>query len=178
MSPSPELDLSDYDSNASDPFSNHTHPPTSANISHNRRAQSPPLEKDEREFTQTASFLQQRRMSQEAERARSASASAEPRQSSDVKMEEVAVSVEETIESAARKDSEAAAALFGPMDQVVSFHGALSPSSPGLKPTLHIDMAPPSLKRKEIKLEFDDDWVMRSPELIDVDELDDLFGGY
>lgn len=88
------------------------------------------------------------------------------------------MSVEETIESAARKDSEAAAALFGPMDQVVSFHGALSPSSPGLKPTLHIDMAPPSLKRKEIKLEFDDDWVMRSPELIDVDELDDLFGGY
>ncbi|XP_014555076.1 hypothetical protein COCVIDRAFT_39140 [Bipolaris victoriae FI3] len=178
MSPSPELDLSDYDSNASDPFSNQTHPPTTANISHNRRAQSPPLEKDEREFTQTASFLQQRRMSQEAERARSASASAEPTQSSDVKMEEIAASVEETVESAARKDSEAAATLFGQMDQVVSYNSALSPSSPALRPTLHIDMPPPSLKRKEIKLEFDDDWVMKSPELIDLDELDDLFGGY
>ncbi|RAR07952.1 hypothetical protein DDE82_002614 [Stemphylium lycopersici] len=178
MSPSPELDLSDYDSNASDPFSNQSHPPTTANISHNRRAQSPPLEKDEREFTQTASFLQQRRMSQEAERERSASASAEPTQSSDVKMEEMAVSVEETIESAARKDSEAAAALFGQMDHLMNFHSTLSPSSPALKPTLHLDMPPPSLKRKEIKLELDDDWVMRSPELIDLDELDDLFGGY
>jgi len=178
MSPSPELDLSDYDSNASDPFSNQSHPPTTANISHNRRAQSPPLEKDEREFTQTASFLQQRRMSQEAERERSASASAEPTQSSDVKMEEIAVSVEETIESAARKDSEAAAALFGQMDHLMNFHSTLSPSSPALKPTLHLDMPPPSLKRKEIKLELDDDWVMRSPELIDLDELDDLFGGY
>ncbi|USP73901.1 hypothetical protein yc1106_01175 [Curvularia clavata] len=177
MSPSPELDLSDYDSNASDPFSNQAHPPTTANISHNRRAQSPPLEKDEREFTQTASFLQQRRRSQEAERARSASASAEPTQSNDVKMEEIAVSVEESLESAARKDSETAAALFGQMDQV-SFNAGLSPSSPALKPSLHIDMPPPSLKRKEIKLEFDDDWVMRSPELIDLDELDDLFGGY
>lgn len=92
MSPSPELDLSDYDSVNSDPFSNQSHPPTTANISHNRRAQSPPLEKDEREFTQTASFLQQRRMSQEAERERSASVSAESTQHSDVKMEEVAVS--------------------------------------------------------------------------------------
>jgi hypothetical protein len=178
MSPSPELDLSDYDSHASDPFSNQSHPPTTANISHNRRAQSPPLEKDEREFTQTASFLQQRRMSQEAERERSASISGEPIQSSDVKMEEVAVSVEETVESAARKDSEAAAALFGHMDHLMSFHTALSPSSPALKPTLHIEMPPPSLKRKELKLEFDDDWIMKSPELIDLDELDDLFGGY
>jgi hypothetical protein len=178
MSPSPELDLSDYDSQASDPFSNQSHPPTTANISHNRRAQSPPLEKDEREFTQTASFLQQRRMSQEAERERSASISAEPTQSSDVKMEEVAVSVEETVESAARKDSEAAAALFGQIDHLMSFHAALSPSSPALKPTLHIEMPPPSLKRKEVKLELDDDWIMKSPELIDLDELDDLFGGY
>ncbi|KAI4959113.1 hypothetical protein J4E86_002834 [Alternaria arbusti] len=178
MSPSPELDLSDYDSHDSDPFSKQSHLPTTANISHNRRAQSPPLEKDEREFTQTASFLQQRRMSQEAERERSASASAEPTQQSDVKMEEVAVSVEETVESAAQKDSEAAAALFGQMDQLMTFQSALSPSSPALKPVLHIDMPPPSLKRKSIKLELDDDWIMKSPELIDLDELDDLFGGY
>ncbi|KAI4642741.1 uncharacterized protein J4E78_010071 [Alternaria triticimaculans] len=178
MSPSPELDLSDYDSHDSDPFSKQSHLPTTANISHNRRAQSPPLEKDEREFTQTASFLQQRRMSQEAERERSASASAEPAQQSDVKMEEVSVSVEETVESAAQKDSEAAAALFGQMDQLMTFQSALSPSSPALKPVLHIEMPPPSLKRKSIKLELDDDWIMKSPELIDLDELDDLFGGY
>lgn len=112
-------------------------------------------------------------MSQEAERERSASVSAEPTQHSDVKMEEVAVSVEETVESAALKDSEAAAALFGQMDHLMTFQ-----SSPAMKPVLHIEMPPPSLKRKSVKLELDDDWIMKSPELIDLDELDDLFGGY
>ena len=70
-SPSPELDFSDFE-NAEDPFSNR--PPVTSTFSHSRRAQSPPLEKDEREFTMTASFLQQRRRSQEAERARAAAA--------------------------------------------------------------------------------------------------------
>jgi hypothetical protein len=179
MSPSPELDLSDYDSNASDPFSNQSHPPTTANIAHNRRAQSPPLEKDEREFTQTASFLQQRRRSQEAERERSASAAVEPKQSVDVVMHEVAQSVEETEESAARKNSEAAAALFGHMEHLSRFQASLSPSSPAVKSSLHLDMPPPSLKRKEVTPDLDDDdWTMRSPENIDMDELDDLFGNY
>ncbi|KAI8937042.1 hypothetical protein NX059_012557 [Plenodomus lindquistii] len=173
MSPSPELDLSDYDSNASDPFSSHSHPPTTANIANNRRAQSPPLEKDEREFTQTASFLQQRRRSQEAER--SASASVEPPVKKDVVMDEVAQSIEETEESAARKNSEAAAVLFGHLDHLSSFHAALATSSPVVKPTLHIEMPPPSLKRKQPRFDDDDDWAMISPESIDVDELDDLF---
>lgn len=176
MSPSPELDLSDYDSNASDPFSNQSHPPTTANIANNRRAQSPPLEKDEREFTQTASSLQQRRRSQEAER--SARASAEPT-TKDVVMDEVCLSVEETEESAARKNSEAAAALFGHLDHLSHFHTGLAPSSPAVKTPLHIEMPPPSLKRKQPKYEIDDDddddWAMKSPESIDVDELDDLF---
>lgn len=170
MSPSPELDLSDYDSNASDPFSNHSHPSTTVNIAHNRRAQSPPLEKDEREFTQTASFLLQQRRSQEAERQRSASAAAETKQKVDVVMQEVTQSIEETEESAARKNSETAAALFGHMDHPSGFSAGLVPSSPALKS---------SLKRKEITPDIDDeDWIMRSPENIDVDELDDLFGNY
>lgn len=176
LSPSPELDLSDYDSNATDPFSNQSHPPTTANIANNRRAQSPPLEKDEREFTQTASFLQQRRRSQEAER--SASASAEPPTKQDVVMDEVSQTVEETEESAARKNSEAAAALFGHLDHLSNFHATLAPSSPAVKPTLHVEMPPPSLKRKQPKFEVDDDdddWTMKSPESIHVDELDDLF---
>lgn len=179
MSPSPELDLSDYDSNASDPFSNQSHPPTTANIANNRRAQSPPLEKDEREFTQTASFLQQRRRSQEAERVRSNSASAEPTQSKDVVMDEVSQSIEETEESAARKNSEAAAALFGHMDHLSNFIATIAPGSPAMKPILHIEMPPPSLKRKMARLEVDDDeWIMKSPESIDLEELDDLFDEY
>lgn len=178
MSPSPELDLSDYDSNASDPFSNQSHPPTTANIANNRRAQSPPLEKDEREFTQTASFLQQRRKSQEAERVHSTTVLVEHVQK-DVIMDEVSHSIEETEESAARMNSEAAAALFGHMDHLSSFQANIAPSSPALKPTLHIDMPPPSLKRKQVRLDVDDDdWTMKSPESIDLDELDDLFGGY
>ncbi|KAL6706547.1 hypothetical protein ACN47E_005303 [Coniothyrium glycines] len=178
MSPSPELDLSDYDSADSGPFSSHSHPPTTANIANNRRAQSPPLEKDEREFTQTASFLQQRRKSQEAERARSTSAAAETKQPVDVVMQEVTQSIEETEESAARKNSETAAALFGHLDHLSSFQA--SPNSPALKSTLQIEMPPPSRKRKEVTpdLDDDDDWAMRSPENIDVDELDDLFGNY
>lgn len=181
MSPSPELDLSDYDENGSaDLFSSQTHPPTVANIAHNRRAQSPPLEKEEREFTMTASFLQQRRKSQEAERERSASLSAEPTQSSDVNMDDVAQSIEETEELAARKNSEAAAALFGHMSNS-SFDFSIS--SPALKSqAFHLEMPPPMFKPHEVKLEIADiDWSwsdMRSPEHIELDELDEMFGGY
>lgn len=174
MSPSPELDLSDYDSNASDPFSNQSHPPTTANIANNRRAQSPPLEKDEREFTQTASSLQQRRRSQEAER--SARASAESTPQKDVVMDDVCQSVEETEESAARKNSEAAAALFGHLDHLAHSPASVALSSPAVRSSLPMDMPPPSLKRKQPRFEMDeDDWAMNSPESIDVDELDDLF---
>ena len=181
MSPSPELDLSspEFDDGA-DPFSSQTHPPTSTNISHNRRAQSPPLEKDEKEFTQTASFLQQRRKSMEAERQRGTSSSAEP-QTADVPMYDIAESNEETEESAARKNSETAAALFG-HDNVSRFHPEFVSSSPLLKPTLAIDMPPPMFKSVDLKMETgDSDWnwsEMKSPENIDLNELDDMFGEY
>ena len=180
MSPSPELDLSDYDENGGvDLFSSQVHPPTTANISHNRRAQSPPLEKEEREFTMTASFLQQRRKSQEAERERSASLSAEPTQTSDVSMDDVAQSIEETEELAARKNSEAAAALFGHMANS-SFDFSID--SPALKSqAFHLEMPPPMFKPHEVKLEIADiDWSwsdMRSPEHIELDELEEMFGG-
>lgn len=179
-SPSPELDLSDYD-NGSDPFSTHTHPPTAHNIAHNRRAQSPPLERDEREFTQTASFLQQRRKSQQAERERSASTSTVEIRVPDVTMDDIP-EVDETEESAARKNSETAAALFGDMDQTPTFRPDFGSSSPMIKATLHIDMPPPLFKRDELKMEVEDpEWSwsqMKSPENIALDELDDLFGGY
>jgi hypothetical protein len=173
MSPSPELDLSDYDENSVDPFSNQSHPPTTANIANNRRAQSPPLEKDEREFTQTASSLQQRRKSQEAEqRERSTSLSTESK-TVDIAMWEIHPTIEETEESAARKNSEIASALFGQMDATAF------PSSPAVKPVLHIEMPPPLYKPHAMKLDMDDlDWTMKSPETIELDELDVLFGEY
>lgn len=180
-SPSPELDLSDYDDSASDPFTNPTHPPTSHNIAHNRRAQSPPLERDEREFTQTASSLQERRKSQQAERERSASTVAENAQRPDVSMDDI-VELEETEESAAKKNSETAAALFGEMEHA-TFNPVLGISSPALKPSLQIEMPPPAFRLDtsdswSFKME-DDEWEeMKSPENIELDELDDLFGGY
>lgn len=54
-----------------------THPPTGENMAHNRRAVSPPLEGDEREFTRTASELQvqmaRKRAEEKEERERRAS---------------------------------------------------------------------------------------------------------
>jgi len=181
MSPSPELDLSDYDENGSqDLFSSQVHPPTVVNIAHNRRAQSPPLEKEEREFTMTASSLQQERRRQEAERERSASISVEPAQTSDFNMDDVCQSIEETEELAARNNSEAAAALFGHM---ASSSFDFSVDSPALKSqAFHLEMPPPAFKPHEVKLEIADiDWSwsdMRSPESIELDELDEMFGGY
>jgi hypothetical protein len=183
MSPSPELDLSspEFD-DGSDPFSNQTHPPTSTNIAHNRRAQSPPLEKDEKEFTQTASFLQQRRQSQEAERKRETSSPAEAvAPSVDVTMDDIPETIEETEESAARKNSEAAAALFGQMDHLSGFPSDLVTSSPVIK-LVGIEMPPPLFKPGDVKMETEDlDWSwseMKSPEHVELDELDLMFGEY
>ncbi|KAF2445267.1 hypothetical protein P171DRAFT_292165 [Karstenula rhodostoma CBS 690.94] len=176
-SPSPELDLSDYDDAVSDPFTNATHQPTTHNIAHNRRAQSPPLEVDEREFTRTASSLQERRRSAQAERERSNSAVVENTQRPDVAMDDIPELVE-TEESAARKNSETAAALFGQM-QHAAFDPVLSISSPLLKPSLSIETPPPVFKASDAWSEHDDDdWTMKSPEKIELDELDDLFGNY
>ncbi|ORY14349.1 hypothetical protein BCR34DRAFT_239357 [Clohesyomyces aquaticus] len=178
MSPSPELDLSspEFD-DGTNPFSNRPHPPTSVNISHNRRAQSPPLERDEKEFTQTASFLQRRR-SEELERA--TTAPAVETQRVDVTMHDIAE--EETEESTARKNSETAAALFGALGHVSMFQSDFASSSPMLKPSLEIEMPPPMFKPSDVKMtneEFDFGWgEMKSPEHVGLDELDDLFGGY
>jgi hypothetical protein len=185
MSPSPELDLSspEYD-DGSAPFANESHPPTSVNISHNRRAQSPPLEREEKEFTQTATFLQQRRRSQDAEAKRESSASTEQSQSTDVTMDDIPEVIEETEESAALKNSEAAAALFGSMDHLSAFQTDFASSSPLLKQTLNIEMPPPLFKPGEvIRYEplDDSDWnwsEMKSPEAVELDELDDLLGEF
>ena len=182
MSPSPELDLStpDYD-DGTDPFSSQAHPPTTANISHNRRAQSPPLEKEEREFTQTATFLQQQRKSQEAERKREAVPSAVGTVQPDVVMNDTP-DLYETEECAARKNSEAAAVLFGHVDHVSVFRSDFAPSSPVMKPMQSVEMPPPMFRPGEVRLDLKDlDWnwsEMKSPEHVELDELDDLLDDY
>lgn len=117
-------------------------------------------------------------MSQEAERKRAASTTATP--AVDVVMEDAVVhTTEETEESAALKNSESAAMLFG---HVATFQNDLAPSSPMLKPTLVIEMPPPPFKLGNVKMEREDpdlSWAdLKSPEHIELDELEDLLGGY
>ncbi|KAF2196923.1 hypothetical protein GQ43DRAFT_230897 [Delitschia confertaspora ATCC 74209] len=166
MSPSPELELSFEDS--ADPFSHQTHPPATTNVAHNRRAASPPLEREEREFTQMASSLQQRKRE---------AAEQDSEKAPDATMNDVVKEVEETEESAARKNSETAMALFGQTDRFAEYQ----PSSPMMKLHLDIDMPLPDLKQ-DVKMTGEDfgwGWSeLKSPENIELDELDDLFGGY
>jgi len=97
-------------------------------------------------------------------------------------MDDILGPVEETEESAARKNSETAAALFGQMNHVSSFGTEFAPSSPIMKPTLSIEMPPPLFKPGEVKVEDEEmgwHWSeMKSPENVELDELDDLLGGY
>jgi hypothetical protein len=166
MSPSPELDLSFDD--CADPFSHQPHPPTTPNVAHNRRAASPPLEREEREFTQMASTLQQRKR----QATEDAADQSKPEPMEDVIVQEA----EETEESAARKNSEMAAALFGQMGRMSD----IQPSSPFMRPHLEIEL-PPSGLRGSIKTSVEEGewgWSMKSPETVELEELDDLFGGY
>ncbi|KAH0440234.1 mucin [Colletotrichum camelliae] len=70
LSPSPEVDLSspEFD-DADDDFAMPSTPvgslPTSLRYARSHRSASPPLEKDEREFTQTADVLQKRKLARE-----------------------------------------------------------------------------------------------------------------
>jgi len=200
MSPSPEIDLSSPEleddhspETPGSPFSGRnslsrdTHPPTSHNMSHNRRAQSPPLEHDEREFTQTASSLQQRSNSQtEAMIAEATTTVTEP---------EVVFDHEESEESAARRNQEAAAVLFGQSEHLQPVHLANHfSSSPMIKPAAFsaelskaggpredvVRMLGPAaaaaaittLEGGEVLWSWQD---LTSPENVELDELDDMF---
>ncbi|KAI9832899.1 MAG: hypothetical protein M1819_003929 [Sarea resinae] len=198
LSPSPEIDLSspeldddDSTSTADGSFSGRsslardgTHAPTSLNISHNHRAASPPLEGDEREFTQTASSMQKRSMSRENDTPNNG----QPIESTEGE------SQLETEESVAMRNSEAAAALFGHTHAGTAH---VTFSSPVIKPnTLHL---PISAKKPVLDTDIlDMDLPMKSldnvsileehgfsgwgsemnPENIELEELDDLLGGF
>lgn len=89
--------------------------------------------------------------------------------------------LDETEESAARKNSETAAALFGQMSHPSGFAGDFSPSSPMIKPTQISDMPPPMYKFGEARDEHEDiewSWAMKSPENVELHELDELFDEY
>ncbi|KAF1983720.1 hypothetical protein K402DRAFT_338103 [Aulographum hederae CBS 113979] len=202
LSPSPEIDLFSpelEDDNIPEapgtPFSGRgsltrdgTHPPTTSNMSHNRRAVSPPLEHDEREFTQTASFLQQRSTTHVEAIPEVTIATTEP---DGMDEDTIVAAVDESEESAARKNSEAAAALFGQAEHLMVMQQTSFNSSPMIKPTLHLDLSAPSkaIPSDELKMfsagaldaDLDEAWKLaelKSPESIDLDELEDMFEEY
>ena len=199
LSPSPEVDLSnhEFDGAAPDSEVDFVTPPTPGSsfsgrsslardgssgsspdtvLSHNHRAASPPLEGDEKEFTQTASSVRMRGMSLDDPSVRPTIEIASAPQ------------VGEDEESKAKANLEAAEALFG------THHprelGVATLSSPQVGP-LHTVVE----ERTEVRTPRGEDvvmqdsctsvlgdsgvgltWDTREPEDIQIEDLDDLFG--
>lgn len=144
-------------------------------LSHNHRSASPPLEGDEKEFTQTASSMRMRGMSLDDPTMRPAT-------------EDVyEIEIEETEEVKAKRNREAAEALFG--THHTQDTGLAGLSSPVVKPVHQTPV------RKETKQEVEDvemkesmsilgnnrtslTWDTREAEDIRIEDLDDLFGAF
>ncbi len=201
MSPSPEVDLStpDLDENADDDMApptpagsfsgrsslarDGTNPSNEVRLVHNHRAASPPLEGDEREFTQTASSMRTRGMSLDD----SVRPSTEKADHMDV--EGSSASLEESAEVMEQRNIETAAALFGPTHANHHHMDAMVLSSPAARHTqLHIITEARKLHSADVEMQdqssalgdarFGSGWDMRSPENVELDELDDMLGGF
>ena len=161
-------------------------------LAHNHRAESPPLEGDEREFTQTASSMRMRGMSMDESTVR---------ESKEVDVQTAAtgnpghaLQVEETEEEKAKRNIEAAAALFGGHHH----HQSQEPapisilSSPLVKPVAEHAIARTFGAKVSMDTDMNDgadvsvlgdtgfsfNWDIQRPENVDLDELDDLLGGF
>ncbi|CZT15990.1 uncharacterized protein RCC_01830 [Ramularia collo-cygni] len=211
MSPSPEVDLSspeyDEDRGNSPPtpggsFAQRGSVPRDASSYTARRAASPPLENEERDFKQTASALYEqalaRRNSQESQKdvnmeQGDAVAGAEQRNDS------VSISIEpdETEECAALKNREAAAALFEsehlqmPIDQTMDFSSPMllaqnDTRGESAATTDHHDSNMDHMaldqSEKDTSMQLPDPafaWdSLKSPENIEIAELEDMFDEY
>lgn len=202
LSPSPEVDLSVHDVGigAKDAAPEFVPPGTPAassysgrsslardgsnasqaenRLSHSHRAASPPLETDEKEFTQTASSMRMRGMSLDDPTVRPST-------------EELCdLVIEESEEQVARRNREAAEALFG-AHQPQAMGGMPIMSSPMVKPSQPAPLERAS-KREEGDVVMQESttsilgesamggltWDTREPEDIQIEDLDDLFGAY
>lgn len=156
------------------------------------RAPSPPLEQDEKEFTQTASVMQQRKQSEQAEHRlqmerleKQMSASPPPSLSMSVESmdsipETFEIIEDENEEKTALRNQEAVAMLFG-AGNVMHMMDYIT-TSPMLKPqtVLRIDVTP----QKDVPIgagpdKIDSAWnEIQSPETIELAELDDMLGAF
>lgn len=207
LSPSPEIDLSahELDDAVLAREDDYTTPPTPAgtfsgrsslardgsnaseeiSLAHNHRAASPPLEGDEKEFTQTASNMRMRGMSLDDQSIRPSMEIADPD-----KETEDDIHIDETEEEKARRNREVAADLFGGQHDATQDLSSAMLSSPMIKP-IHEHVAVPEVKMEETPgaemqnstsilgdSGFGVGWDTREPENIGLDELDDLFGAF
>lgn len=210
LSPSPEVDLSspEFDEDALGADDDFNAPPTPAgssfsgrssltrdgtngcssegiNLVHNHRAASPPLEGDEKEFTQTASSMRMRGMSLEELNIRQTTEVENPATD-----DPSAMQVEETEEEKAKRNREAAATLFGGHDENSPEMSLAMMSSPLVDPVQSHPLERNSRREGTVDVEMKDpisilgdggfgaSWDVKDPESIELEELDDLFGGF
>ncbi|EMC92883.1 hypothetical protein BAUCODRAFT_114873 [Baudoinia panamericana UAMH 10762] len=190
MSPSPEVDLSSpelEDESVNQPpspgqsFSARNSVPRgsrSSSLSHQKRAPSPQLEREERDFKQTASQLYEqallRRNSQQLDVSME-DTDAVPGAAPD--FADASPSIEESEEVVARKNSDDAAALFGHIDHLKLPLAQLPMdfSSPVIQPQSLPQLETGASSRK---LERNGDIIEHIPENIELDELEDMFDAY
>jgi hypothetical protein len=191
MSPSPEVELmgpdldedDDMQLSRSDSFPHShlaisiTNPPTPGLV--NSRT-SPALEKDEHEFTQTANSLQLLRTTESMEMKLDLPPTALDR------LDQLMANAEdESEETVFRRNKEAADALFGNAEGHLSLKKTLFlASSPMLNPTMEVDTSttrpvPPPLSLSQDRTDSSFAWAeLKSPETVELDELEDLFESY
>ena len=157
LSPSPEVDLSspEFDGDDMSPptptgsFSGRKEP-----IIRNHRASSPPLEKDEKEFTQTARGMQKRKLTGDTQM------SGVPSDMADHHMRSPETDV-----------------WFGEGRHLNVLNSALFVSSPAMKPSLSLNtLKRPFEETTDLWARIDGalEWDMRSPENIELEELDGM----
>ncbi|KAK0778229.1 hypothetical protein LTS16_021803 [Friedmanniomyces endolithicus] len=218
LSPSPEVDLSspelEQDSTNQPPtqgapFSGRNslaRDSRSSSLSHPKRAASPQLEREERDFKQTANQLyEQAQLRRNSSQQDSKQEQADTTAGADREDESsISMSIEETEEHAALRHHDDAAALFGHAE-LLKVPSSTAPllmdfSSPMMRPLseVHLDAVPSSPMKADLVVERTErmsldagaatlpvldttgfGWeALRSPEMVGVAELEDLFGDY
>ncbi|KAL8686773.1 MAG: hypothetical protein Q9224_005342 [Gallowayella concinna] len=205
FSPSPEVDLSaPYLASATHMEDDFHNPPTPAgstlsgrsslardsssgsaseniSLAHNHRAQSPPLEGDEKEFTQTASNMRIREMSFDDHGVRQST-------ETDNKLSTTVgdMHIDEAQQDLAHDQADGAT-LFGRHPQVQEM-GAGMMSSPFIRPVTTRISTERVLKDGASEVEMKEpmsilgheglDWELKEPESVELEDLDELLGGF
>lgn len=161
LSPSPEVDLSSPEFEDEDIA---TPPTPSGSFSgrvepvRNTRASSPPLEKDEKEFTQTARGMQKRK------------------QSGDIQMS--GIPSEMDYHPTKNLDSDS---LFGEGKHLSVLNTSVFVSSPAMKPSLALSTLKRGFEESNDlwgRVDGGMEWDLRSPENVELDELDGMLDDF